>query len=199
MRRPARSHDEQHPGQPAPASTTARRPGDPAAWGRFVELYFGLLVGWSRALGLQEADAADLVQDVFTTLVRVLPTFRLDEKRSFRAWLRTVLLNRWRDWVRRRALLPRQAEETALTALPDRAGDAVLEEDAYRRHLVGRALELLRDEFRPSTWQAFWEHGVRGRPAAEVASELGLTAGAVYAARFRVLARVREELAEMLD
>ena len=173
----------------------ARQPGDQAAWGQFVELYFGLLLGWARALHLQEADAADLVQDVFTTLVRVLPTFQLDGQGSFRAWLRTVLLNRWRDWVRRRALLPRQAEETALTALPDRAGDAVLEEQAYRRYLLGRALELLRDEFRPTTWQAFWEHGVRGGPAAE----LGLTAGAVYAARFRVLTRVREQLAGMLD
>jgi RNA polymerase sigma-70 factor (ECF subfamily) len=184
---------------PASLLQRVRQPGDQAAWGCFVELYFGLLLGWSRGLGLQEADAADLVQDVFTTLVRVLPTFNLDEHGSFRAWLRTVLLNRWRDWVRRRALQPKQAEETALTALPDRADDALLEEDAYRRHLVGRALELLRDEFRPTTWQAFWEHGVRGRPAAAVAAELGLTVGAVYAARFRVLTRVREELAEMLD
>ena len=169
------------------------------AWNRFVELYFVLLLGWARALGLQEADAADLVQEVFATLLRVLPSFDLDQHKSFRGWLRTVLTNRWRDWMRRRALLPRQADDAELSGLAARADETLFEETQYRRHLVSRALELLRDEFRPATWQAFWEHGVQGRPAAEVAAELGTTAGAVYAARFRILARVREELQGMLD
>jgi RNA polymerase sigma-70 factor (ECF subfamily) len=184
-----------------PASLLRRlqQPHDPVAWGRFVDLYSGLLLRWARGLHLQDADAADLVQDVFTTLVRVLPTFDYDQHKSFRGWLRTVLRNRYRDWARRRGLEPRQADAAVLTELADRDGGAVFEEEEYRRHLVGRALELLRDEFRPTTWQAFWEHGVRGRPAGEVAAELGLTPGAVYAARFRVLARVREHLQEMLD
>jgi RNA polymerase sigma-70 factor (ECF subfamily) len=176
-----------------------KQPEDRGAWDRFVELYLGMCLDWARGLGLQEADAADLVQDVFATLLRVLPTFQHDRDRSFRGWLHAVLVNRWRDWLRRRALAPRQAGEAALDAVPDRADGSNLEEEAYRRHLLARALEVLRDEFRPTTWQAFWEHAVRGRPAAEVAAELGTSAGAVYAARFRVLARVREELEGLLD
>src|SRR5947209_11352440 len=97
------------------------QPGDRAAWDRFVELYSGLLLDWAHALGLQEADAADLVQDVFMILVRVLPTFQLDQHKSFRGWLQTVLRNRWRDWMRRRALEPRPAGAGMVPDLPDRS------------------------------------------------------------------------------
>ena len=47
-----------------------RQPHDKDAWGRFVRLYTPLLFYWARRVGgLQEPDAADLVQDVFTTLL----------------------------------------------------------------------------------------------------------------------------------
>jgi RNA polymerase sigma-70 factor (ECF subfamily) len=69
----------------------------------------------------------------------------------------------------------------------------------YRRHLTNRALQVLQSDFQPTTWKAFWEQAVVGRPAAEVTAELGLTPGAVYAARFRVLDRLRRELAGMLE
>ena len=72
-------------------------------------------------------------------------------------------------------------------------------EAEYRQHLTNRALRLMQADFQPATWQAFWEQVVVGRPAADVAAELGLTPGAVYAARFRVLDRLRRELAGMLD
>jgi RNA polymerase sigma-70 factor, ECF subfamily len=75
----------------------------------------------------------------------------------------------------------------------------VLAEAEYRQQLVSRALELMHTDFQPATWRAFWEHGVCGRPAAEVAAELGLTTGAVYAAKFRVLDRLRKELQGLLD
>jgi RNA polymerase sigma-70 factor (ECF subfamily) len=79
-----------------------RRPSDDAAWRQFVDLYTPLLCQWARRAGLQDADIADLVQDVFTTLVRVLPEFEYDSRKSFRAWLKTVLMNRWRKlWARR--------------------------------------------------------------------------------------------------
>jgi len=64
---------------------------------------------------------------------------------------------------------------------------------------VGRALELMRADFQPVTWQACWEFVVRDRPAAEVAAELGITINTVYLAKSRVLRRLREELAGLLD
>ena len=74
-----------------------RQPFDPEAWSRFVSLYTPLIYSWACRAGLQEQDALDLVQDVFVTLLRVLPTFSYDRDRSFKRWLRTVTLNTWRN------------------------------------------------------------------------------------------------------
>src|SRR6185312_13774192 len=72
-------------------------------------------------------------------------------------------------------------------------------EAEYRQHLVGRALSIMRADFRETTWKACWETVVSGRPAAEVAAEFGLTVGVVYAAKVRVMNRLREELQGLLD
>lgn len=61
-----------------------RRPEDQAAWDRFVELYTPLLYDWARRMHLQEADAADLLQEVFAVLVQELPRFDYDAQKSFR-------------------------------------------------------------------------------------------------------------------
>ncbi|HEV3262984.1 MAG TPA: sigma-70 family RNA polymerase sigma factor [Gemmataceae bacterium] len=175
-----------------------RQPAQERAWARFVELYTPLLYSWARRLGLHDADAADLVQDVLTLLVRKLPEFSYDPNRSFRAWLRTVTLNSWRN-RRRRAELPRAANPPDLDDLPSPDAADVAGEAEYRRWLVGRALELMRAEFQPTTWKACWESAVNGRPAAEVAAELGISVGAVYMARSRVLSRLRRELTGLLD
>jgi RNA polymerase sigma-70 factor (ECF subfamily) len=175
-----------------PASPTAAGP----AWGRFVQLYTPLLFFWGRRLGLQEQDAADLVQDVFATLLQKLPDFRYDSGRTFRGWLRTVILNKWRDRRRRPApaLLGSDAGGLADSADPDALGEA-----EYRQHLVRRALHLMQAEFSDKTWKACWEHVAAGRPAAEVAAELGICPGAVYVAKARVLRRLREVLDGLLD
>src|SRR6516225_8631890 len=81
-----------------------RLPTDQAAWERFVQLYTPLLYYWARHLGLQPNAAADLVQDVLTALVQKLPEFVYDRDKSFRNWLRTLTLNRWRNNRRRRAV-----------------------------------------------------------------------------------------------
>jgi RNA polymerase sigma-70 factor (ECF subfamily) len=174
-------------------------PGTVDAWPRFVQLYTPLLFEWARRAGLQAPDAADLVQDVFATLLRKMPTFTYDKQRSFRAWLRTVLLNKWRDRVRapRPVVLDPTASPFAGAAADD--GAEVLAEAEYRRHLARRAMELMRTDFRPETWRACWLTVAEGRPAAEVAAELGMTVGAVYAATCRVLGRLRQELGGLLD
>ena len=174
-----------------------RRAPDEAAWARFVHLYSPLLFGWARQAGLDEGDAGDLVQDVFVVLLKELPRFECDPAHSFRAWLKTVVLNRWRNQIKRQARAPTHPGDALLADVPA-PDDSFFEEQEYRRQLLGRALELLRDEFQPATWKAFHEHGRNGRPAAEVAAELGMTVGAVYAAKCRVLGRLREHLRGLL-
>jgi len=184
---------------PASLLERLRRPDEKAAWPRFVRLYTPLVYAWARRTGLQPADAADLVQDVFTVLVVKLPEFTYDRARSFRAWLRAVTLNRWRDRLKARQPVPADpgAGPLAEAAVPDPV--ELLAEEEYRRHLTRRALELMRADFQPATWRACWLNVVEGRPAAEVAQTLGVTVSAVYSSTYRVLERLRDELRGLLD
>jgi RNA polymerase sigma-70 factor (ECF subfamily) len=141
-----------------------RLPFDPDAWSRFVSLYTPLIYSWACRAGLQEQDALDLVQDVFVTLLRVLPTFSYDRERSFRRWLRTVTLNTWRNDRKRaenRVLIgAADAKQVPGPEEPEAAWEA-----EYRQHVIGRALCIMRADFRETTWRACWEMVVSGRPA----------------------------------
>jgi RNA polymerase sigma-70 factor (ECF subfamily) len=175
-----------------------RRPDDEAAWQRFATLYTPLLYSWARRVVGQPADAADLVQDVLTTLVHQLPQFRYQPGKSFRAWIRRILLNRWRTLCRRPPPLPLTVDPPATTSADSERLDEQ-EELEYRRHLLREALRLLRSEFSATFWKAFEEHVLAGRPAEEVAASLGVAPGTVYVAKSRVFKRLRQELAGLLD
>jgi RNA polymerase sigma-70 factor (ECF subfamily) len=169
-----------------------------AAWLRFVDLYTPLLYHWARRLGLHSEEARDLVQEVFLVLVRKLPEFDYDRHQSFRGYLHTVAVNKWHEMYRRQVRQP-QSNGGCLTELPGPDETEAFAEAEYRQLLTARALELIQRHFQPSTWKAFWECTVAGRTPAEVAQELGLSVNAVYVARSRVLARLRQELDGLLD
>jgi RNA polymerase sigma-70 factor, ECF subfamily len=170
-----------------------RSPTDQAAWERFVNLYTPLIYRWVRRGGVLEQDAADLVQDVLTTLVREMREFEYDPNKSFRSWLRTIALHKWRDYCRRKSAAPEiQAMEMSLLLGPSEDDDFADEE--YRCYLVARALQLMKTDFEPNTWKACFERVVEGRPAADVAAELGMTENAVFVAQSKVLRRLREDL-----
>ncbi len=188
-----------HQTTPASLLERLRQPDDPGAWDRFVSLYAPLIYAWGRRIGLHDPDAADLVQEVFVKLVQVLPVFRYDARKGFRPWLRTVTLNTWRDRRKRRGDRPLHGNPAALAELAEPAGSESFWEVGFRRQVVSRAVALMETDFSPATWKAFWGQVVEGRPARAVASELGLTPGAAYAAKFRVLNRLRHELRGMLE
>jgi RNA polymerase sigma-70 factor (ECF subfamily) len=176
-----------------------RRPDDQAAWQQFVRLYTPLLHFWARnRLGLSDPDARDLMQDVFTVLIRKLPEFRYDPHKRFRAWLWTILVNKERERRRRNGFAEALGhEEPPELAVPDPAGEVA--EREYRGLVVRRAMELIQAEFQPTTWQAFWECVTTDQSAGEVAAKLGLSLGAVYKAKSRVLRRLRRHLEGLLD
>jgi RNA polymerase sigma-70 factor (ECF subfamily) len=175
-----------------------KQPEPEAAWGRFAQLYTPLFYFWARRLGLQEQDAADLVQEVFTLLVLKMPEFAYNQQKSFRGWLRTVLHNKWRERQRRgnRVGIANGSEINNVAVSDD---VKALSEAEFQQHLAIRAMELMKAEFQPTTWKACWEHVVCDRDPAEVARELGITVNAVYLAKSRVLRRLRQELAGMLE
>jgi RNA polymerase sigma-70 factor, ECF subfamily len=172
-----------------------RRPSPDGAWPRFVQLYAPLLFQWARRLHLQDSDTADLVQDVLVILVQKLPTFEYDQGKSFRAWLKTVFMNRYRQYCRARPLNTGAAVEE----IADSADVDAAEEEEYRRYLIHRALPLLEPEFSPTLWAAFQQYVLAGRPPAEVARDLGIAVGTVYSIKLKVLYRMRQELQGLLD
>ena len=48
-----------------------------------------------------------------------------------------------------------------------------------------------------ATWQAFWRTAVDGQPARDVAEALQMSVGAVYVAKSRVVARIKQHVAEI--
>lgn len=168
-------------------------------WSRFVDLYTPMMFQWARNCGLSTEDAADLIQDVFAALLKKLPDFTYDSKKTFRGWLKTVTLNLWRD--RQRAVatrrLPGGGEWIEDVVGPDPV--KLFEEEEYRTYLVSQALKLMQTEFNQTTWRAAWLYGVDGRPADDVAKELGISVTAVYCAKSRVLNRLRRELSGLIE
>jgi RNA polymerase sigma-70 factor (ECF subfamily) len=173
-----------------------RQPEDTQAWERFVGLYTPLLFFWARRVNLPMDDARDLVQDVFAVLLENMADFEYDQSKSFRSWLRGVTMNMWKERLRKKK--PQLRGDQAFAEIP--VAEAEQEWDAeYQSQVLHRALEIMKTDFEPKTWKACWEHIVEGRSARDIAAELGLTENAVYLAKGRVLRRLREELAGMLD
>lgn len=194
---------------PEPPATRAsllvrlRHGGDEAAWGLFVELYAPLVFGWARRRGLQEADAADLTQEVLRAVARALPAGRYDAARgTFRGWLYVITRNKLNTFAARQARLVRGSGDSGVQAALEGVESPAAEEQ-WRRDYEGRLIawagERVRREFSERTWRAFWLTAVEGHSGEEAAGQLGTSAGAVFVARCRVLARLREVVREVLD
>jgi DNA-directed RNA polymerase specialized sigma24 family protein len=54
-------------------------------------------------------------------------------------------------------------------------------------------------DFEPTTWRVCWESVAADRPAAEVAAEFGVSVDVVYSANYRVIRRLRSELAGLWE
>ena len=176
---------------------------DQVAWERLVNLYSPLVFAWCRRGGLQPADAADVGQQVFLDVARGVREFRRAGG-SFCAWLRVIARNRLCDHFRTAQTQGDRAEGgDALQRLEQMVADSDSSDLGSDREeealLFRRATELMRREFEERTWQAFWMVVIDGRPAAEAAGRLGMSANAVYLARGRVLRRLREEFVDLVD
>ncbi len=174
-----------------------RQPQDAAAWRQFVELYAPLVYGFLRKQGLQDADAADIAQDVLRTVAARIGELEYDRARgSFRGWLFTVVHSRLADF-RRRSQRQRALLAEAAASAPDReaAEPSPAEWDLdYQRQVFHAAADRVRGDFGQSAWRAFWMAAVEGRAAKEIAAELRMSQAAVYLAKARVMQRIREEV-----
>jgi RNA polymerase sigma-70 factor (ECF subfamily) len=172
-------------------------------WKTFVAAYAPLVYRYARRRGLQDADAADVTQEVLAETARCLPTFEYKPERGrFRGWL--GLLTR-RQLARFFAKQQRDASRTngatdhdvlAELAAPQSEAEWT---DTFHGQLLRTALDRIRPHFEPPTWQAFAQVWLHQRTAAEAAANLNLPIDAIYLAKSRVLKRLREELLHLAE
>ncbi len=177
---------------------------DIEAWELFIELYSPFVYTYLRRRGIQDADAADIGQEVLRTVSRSVVAF--DHRRrpgSFRKWLITITQSRLADFAARgKKQVAGSGDTTTLEAIhqhPDHNNDEEVLERDYQECLFNWAADRIRGEFQPSTWNAFWQSYVEGQDCRQVAEELAMSLGAVYVARSRVLARLKEKIRQIED
>jgi RNA polymerase sigma-70 factor (ECF subfamily) len=171
---------------------------DHGAWQEFIRLYGPVVYRYARKRGLQDADAADLVQEVFRSIAGAIGRWDYDPGRGkFRGWLFTITRNKIYSFLearKRKAIGAGDSDANErLEAHADPSADGVEEWDReYERQLFARAADQVKAEFADSTWQAFWMTAVDGKNPKDVARELKTSPGAVYVSKSRVLSRLRE-------
>jgi RNA polymerase sigma-70 factor, ECF subfamily len=181
---------------------------DQEAWRRLVHLYGPLVYAWCRRFGLQEADAADVGQDVFRTVAESIAEFHHDRKGdTFRGWLQTVTRTRVVDFLRKRAHVANGVggsdAQTTLLRIPDCQAEpgSSIEQTIENEDLllIRRAADMVLETCKEETRQAFLRVVIAGQHPADVAKDLGLTVNAVYLAKSHILRRIREEFSELVD
>lgn len=189
---------------PSPPETRAslilrlRDAADVAAWDEFVEIYGPLVFRVARRQGLQEADADDVVQQVFAAVAKsVCRWLEKSERGRFRSWLLRIARNIAINTLTRR---PHGTigtgggnSQQTLADVPAPAGPLSSQFDLeYRREVYRWAAEQVRESVATSTWDAFYLTHVEGVSIAEAAAQLGVNVGNVYIARSRTMSRLRE-------
>lgn len=177
--------------------------GDADAWREFVRLYAPIIYGFARKRGLQDADAADLMQEVLRSVATAAQRLEYDPSRgTFRGWLFTVTRNKVFNFLEsngRRVIGSGDARvQEHLEQHADAGGTLATDWEAdYQRTTAAQAMERVKKEFQPATWQAFLHTAIEGQTPAQVAARVGLSVGAVYVAKSRVIARLRQEIETM--
>ena len=170
---------------------------DQAAWSQFVDLYAPLVYRYLRKQGLQDADAADLCQDALTAIAGAVGRWEYDPHRgAFRNWLFTIVRRKLWNWqATQRSRTPASGDSSTRQLLeqhPAPEVNAAQWQAEWEQHVIAWACAQVRQGVTEATWQAFWRTAHDGQTGKQVAAELGLSVAAVYHARGRVLARLRE-------
>jgi RNA polymerase sigma-70 factor (ECF subfamily) len=175
---------------------------DASDWHRLQGIYLPLIQRWLRRVPGLGDEAEDLAQEVFLVLARELPRFERRREGSFRAWLRTITVNKARNFGKQRNRRPTvrlDLTDGFLDQMADPESDLAREWDReHDEHVVQKILAAVQPDFHPSTWEAFQRFALEGLPAARVAVELGLSENAVLLAKSRVVRRLREEAGDLL-
>ena len=177
-----------------------------SAWTEFLRIYEDAIIGYCVRRGLQQADALDVAQAVYSAIQDRMPSWDCDSSRgSFRAWIFRVARNISVDLVKHRARNIAVGTDTLgqqqLPEVADHRGTPKNEDEEstifqleMRRSLFEWACRQVKQEVQAVTWQAFQLSAIEGKKANEVASLLSIPVGSVYTAKCRVMARIRNAI-----
>jgi RNA polymerase sigma factor (sigma-70 family) len=174
---------------------------DQAAWQEFAQIYTPVVYRLALRRGLQHADAEDLSQQVLTAIARAIDRWQTDPTRAkFRTWLHRVAQNQIINALTRAAPDRATGDATQFANLQNHAArsqpDSELVRLELRREVFRWAAQSIRDEFRPATWDAFWLTAVENQTVEQAAQQLNISCGAIYAARSRIMRRLKEKVCE---
>lgn len=179
---------------------------DEDAWRRIRELYVPLVYKWCRKSGVPENAAPDVGQEVFIAVAAGLRKFQLtDEGHTFRGWLRRITRNKSVDYFRRKGnVLDAQGGSTAQMRMNEAAFEPTVPggEDIERQEkelLWNQAFQIIATEFPDWYAEAFLRVVIKEEKAADIARELGKRSSAIFNIKSRILRRLREEFAELLE
>ncbi len=179
--------------------------GEADAWKDLLDLYRPLILSWLNRQGVRPGDLEDLTQEVLLSVVKYLPGYEHSGNRgAFRSWLRTIVCRRTADYWRALDVdTQAQGGSGAAAALQEIADpDSELNrqwDEEHDRYVVHCLLDLVEQEFEPITLKAFRRLALDGVSGAEASEELGLSVAAVYVAKARGLARIRQEAEGLID
>ena len=179
-----------------------RDAGDSSSWEDFTEVYAPIIRGYCRRRHLQDADAADVCQEVLAQVARSIGTFAYEPGRGrFRDWLGTVTRRKIirHQEVRARGGRPVGGDPAAEFEVADSTGEDPEWSAEFHARILEVALARIRGDFEAPTWTAFERVWGEDRPAPDVARALGMTIDSVYAAKSRVLKRLRAEILILAD
>ena len=179
-----------------------RSPANREAWDQFALIYRPVIYRLARHRGLQDADAQDLAQHVLMAVASAIGGFeKSNEGVRFRHWLRRVAHNAIVNALSRQPQ-DRAAGGSAVQELLLEQPSVDLQSPAqieleYRRELYLRAARLVRSDVEPETWRAFELTVIENRGIDEAAAQLDKPVGTIYAARSRIMRRLREAVREL--
>ncbi len=201
-----------------PSSENATRPSllvrlhdasDELAWSEFSVVYEPVIYQMVKRRGLQDADAREIVQEVLMSVAAAIDRFDVDGTGSFRGWLSRITRNATIDRLRTLRLrretiggshVARVIDAVSYCEQDDSNESLSLEFDRnHRQHLFRWAAGKVRARTGETNWIAFWRTAVESHSVADVAAQLGISEGAVYVARCRILKRIRELVHQRLE
>ena len=177
---------------------SVKSPENREAWEEFVVTYRPVIYRMARRRGMQDADAQDVVQEILIRVSRALERYEPQSGVPFRHWLRRVATNAILNSLQRRPRDPGAGGTDAqeiIAGHPDISPDMEAElSGECLREIYLRAAEVVRTEVNPETWLAFELTTLKGLTCDEAAIAIGKSVGTVYAARSRIIKRLRERV-----